>query len=114
LLCPETGCVLVRFSVGQGLRFQIERSPKSGGVWLDAGEWEALKSRELHSELHLIFTAPYQKRIRTELFRAQLNERFKSRIGDADFEKAGEIKSWILQHPKRRDIVAFLIDEDEA
>src|SRR5258708_476799 len=41
LLCPESGCLLVRFHVGHGLKFQIDRSPKTGGVWLDAGEWDA-------------------------------------------------------------------------
>src|SRR5436190_1191141 len=65
LLCPESGCMLIRYRVGHGLHFQIDRSPLTGGVWLDKGEWDALKSKKLHGQLHLIFTAQYQAKIRS-------------------------------------------------
>ena len=44
LVCPESGRLLLRYRVGHGLQFHIDRSPTTGGVWLDKGEWEALKS----------------------------------------------------------------------
>lgn len=112
LICPESGALLLRYRVGSGLHFQIDRSPKTGGVWLDAGEWNALKSRGLHDELHLIFTAPYQRQLRSELSTSQLNAQFENRIGREDFERAKEIKSWLTNHPKRRDLLAFLLDDD--
>src|SRR5262245_58234568 len=62
LLCPESGCLLVRYQVGHGFRFHLDRSPRTGGIWLDAGEWEALKSKGLHDELHFIFSSSYQHR----------------------------------------------------
>src|SRR5271157_1471890 len=65
LVCPESGCLLLRYRVGHGLPFHIDRSPATGGVWLDKGEWEALKSKGLHASLHLIFTSAYQRQIRT-------------------------------------------------
>ena len=65
LICPESGRLLLRYRVGHGLRFHIDRSPATGGVWLDKGEWEALKSKGLHVSLHLIFTAAYQRQIRS-------------------------------------------------
>lgn len=110
LICPESGCLLVRYRVGDGLSFQLDRSPKTGGVWLDAGEWDALKSKGLHEQLHLIFSAPYQKRVRSELFNAQLQDQFRQRIGATDFERVSEFKSWLKAHPKRRDILACLLD----
>ena len=48
LICPESGRLLLRYRVGHGLQFHIDRSPATGGVWLDKGEWEALKSKGLH------------------------------------------------------------------
>jgi hypothetical protein len=48
LICPESGRLLLRYRVGHGFQFHIDRSPVTGGVWLDKGEWEALKSRGLH------------------------------------------------------------------
>jgi len=113
LLCPASGGMMLRYRVGHGLNFQIDRSPTTGGVWLDAGEWEALKSKGLHDEMHLIFTAPYQKRVREERFNIQLQENFKTRIGEGDFEKVREFKAWLSGHAKRRDVLAFLIDEGD-
>src|ERR1700722_5261248 len=51
-LCPESGRVLIRYRVGHGLPFHVDRSPETGGIWLDRGEWEALKSKGLHTELN--------------------------------------------------------------
>lgn len=114
LICPESGCILIRYRVGHGLSFQIDRSPRTGGVWLDAGEWDALKKLGLHDELHLIFTAPYQRDVRTELSNQRLREQFQRRIGEADFERAAQFKRWIQQHPSHRDILAYLLDERES
>jgi Zn-finger nucleic acid-binding protein len=112
LICPESGCLLTRYRVGQGLKFRIDRSPKTGGVWLDAGEWEALKSKNLHDELHLIFGAPYQRRIRTQESHAQLRQLFAQRIGAADFVRVNEFKNWLHRHARQRDILAYLLDDE--
>jgi Zn-finger nucleic acid-binding protein len=112
LICPESGCVLLRYRVGQGLNFRIDRSAKTGGVWLDAGEWEALKDKNLHDELHLIFGAPYQRRIRTDESHAQLRQLFAQRIGSADFVRVNEFRHWLHQHPRQREILAYLLDEN--
>jgi Zn-finger nucleic acid-binding protein len=103
---------MVRYRVGNGLSLQIDRSPKTGGVWLDPGEWEALKSKGLHEQLHLIFSASYQWRVRTELARAQLQSRFRQRIGHQEFERVREFKSWLGENPRRRDIIAYLLDDE--
>jgi len=65
LICPESGRLLLRYRVGHGLPFHVDRSPATGGVWLDKGEWEALKNKGLHISLHLIFTAAYQRQVRS-------------------------------------------------
>ncbi|MEM7388195.1 MAG: zf-TFIIB domain-containing protein, partial [Verrucomicrobiota bacterium] len=62
LICPESGTLLTRYKVGHGLGFSIDRSSLTGGVWLDKGEWERLKEKDLHRQLHLIFTQSYQSR----------------------------------------------------
>lgn len=112
LICPESGYLLVRYRVGRGLDFSVDRSPKTGGVWLDAGEWNALKSKGLHDELHLIFTAPYQARMLSEAAGGQLQNRFRERIGADAFQRVAEFRMWLRNHPKRRDILAYLLDEE--
>jgi Zn-finger nucleic acid-binding protein len=110
LICPESGRLLIRYRVGHGLPFHVDLSPVTGGVWLDKGEWEALKSRGLHVELNLIFTASYQRQIRTAEYEQALEVAFRERIGEEDFQKVAAFKDWLANHPKRRDICCYLLD----
>lgn len=113
LFCPESGSLLQRFRVGHGLSFRIDRSAITGGVWLDAGEWEALKSRNLHEELHLIFTSPYQKKLRSEELEQTVQETFEAKLGEADFQKVVQFKEWMRGHPRAGEILAFLHGHEE-
>lgn len=113
LICPESGRLLLRYRVGHGLQFHIDRSPATGGVWLDQGEWEALKSKGLHVALNLIFTASYQRHIRSAEYVQTLTGTFQERIGAADFSKVVEFGAWLARHPKRRDICCYLLDNLE-
>jgi len=110
LVCPESGRLLLRYRVGHGLQFHIDRSPATGGVWLDKGEWEALKSKGLHVALNLIFTAAYQRQIRSAEYVQTLTDAFRERIGAADFSKVAEFGAWLAHHPRRRDICCYLLD----
>ncbi len=109
LICPETGRLLIRYRVGHGLKFHVDVSPESGGIWLDRGEWQALKSRGLHLELNHIFTLEYQRHIRFEEHEQALDEMFRERIGAGDFEKVAAFKQWMAEHPKRRSIRSYLL-----
>jgi len=109
LICPESGRLLIRYRVGGGWSFHVDLSPVTGGVWLDRGEWEALKSKGLHSELNFIFTASYQRQVRNAEYEEALNQTFADRIGIEDFQKVVEIKRWLNAHPKRRDICCYLM-----
>jgi Zn-finger nucleic acid-binding protein len=113
LICPESGRLLLRYRVGHGLQFHLERSPATGGMWLDKGEWEALKSKGLHVTLHLVFTASYQRQLRTSEYAQTLTETFRERIGTADFAKVAEFGAWLAGHPSRRDICCYLLDHLE-
>jgi Zn-finger nucleic acid-binding protein len=113
LICPESGRLLLRYRVGHGLQFHLERSPATGGVWLDKGEWEALKSKGLHVALHLIFTSAYQRQIRSAEYVEKMTEAFRERIGAADYSKVAEFGAWLARHPKRRDICCYLWDSLE-
>ena len=110
LICPESGRLLIRYKVGHGLHFHVDRSPVTGSVWLDKGEWEALKAKGLHSSLNLIFTYAYQREVRSEEYLQAFEETFRQRIGAEDFSKLKEIKHWIENHPKRRDMCCYIID----
>jgi Zn-finger nucleic acid-binding protein len=112
-ICPESGRVLLRYKVGHGLNFHVDRSPVSGGVWLDKGEWEALKSKGLHTQMHLIFTASYQRQVRTAEYDQTIEDNFKNRIGAEQFEKVAAFRDWLATQPKRREIISYLLSQEE-
>lgn len=106
-ICPESGMLMTRYRVGHGLPFRIDRSV-TGGIWLDAGEWEALKAGGLHRNLHLVFTAPWQKAIRDSEGAVQYETRLRERLGDEFFERLVSIRDEIRGHPSGAEALAFL------
>ena len=112
-ICPESGRLLLRYRVGHGLGFHVDRSPVTGGVWLDRGEWDALKSKGLHVALHLIFTAAYQQQVRSAEYARTLNDTFKQRIGAENFARVEEFARWVERQPEARDICCYLLDSVE-
>jgi hypothetical protein len=63
--------------------------------------------------LNLIFTAAYQRQVRSDEYGQALTETFRDRIGAADFSKVVEFGAWLADHPKRRDICCYLLDHLE-
>ena len=110
-ICPETGRLMTRYRVGAGFSFRIDRSP-NGSIWLDRGEWEALKSRNYHDALLFVFTNQWQKEIvrneQTEAVRRQ----FRERLGRDAYERALEFKKWLKQQPERELILCLLRDAE--
>jgi Zn-finger nucleic acid-binding protein len=128
LICPESGRLLLRYRVGHGLPFHIDYSPATGGIWLDKGEWEALKSRGLHLALQLIFTPLYQRQLRSAEYAAKvealrklrseeqvqsIEEIFREKIGTTDFAKVRQFGAWLVRHPKRQEICSYLLEHCE-
>jgi len=116
LICPESHCLLVRYKVG-GLGIFIDRSPISGGIWLEAGEWSLLKENSIHASLHEIFTSSYQKRVLKEEAREALMHKFYTDLGEDIAEDLVNLAEWLKLHPKRRRIIAWLHEQlalDEA
>lgn len=133
-LCPETGTLMTRYKVGHGFQFSVDRS--AAGIWFDVNEWEALRSRNFHDEVHLIMTAPWQAKVRREALEQVIQEkqaaqqaperdpapvhaeptgleaafraRFAGLLGPEVMERAEEIKTWLEQQPARREILTYL------
>lgn len=109
-ICSESGMLMTRYRVGHGLPFRIDRS-MTGGVWLDAGEWEALKAGGLHRNLHLVFTAPWQKAVRDAEVVGRYEKRLREHLGDQFFNRLEAIRDEIWAHPSSAEALAFLQTE---
>lgn len=108
LLCPESSTLMTRHRVGHGFSFAVNRSI-TGGIWLDAGEWDALRERNFHDEIHLVFTAPWQKRVRDEQAQAVYEERLESALGADLVSRLQAIRSELADHPDRNLALAYLM-----
>ncbi len=109
-ICPESGTLMTRYRVGHGLDFRVDRSV-TGGVWLDEGEWEALKNGGIHRNLHKIFTAPWQKAIRDSEFTKQHEQRLQNKLGAELYNKLTGLKSELAHHPNQAEALAYLIED---
>lgn len=107
-LCPESGTIMTKYKVGHGFRFTIDRS-LTGGIWLDAGEWEALRSRKFHDEIHFIFTDPWQRHVRRDESAERERSRLAERVGRDLLGRLDGLKEELETHPHRDEILAYLM-----
>lgn len=106
--CPEDGAFLIRYRVGHDLPFHIDRCGHCCSVWLDPGEWDALRQAGLARSLHLIATAPWQKAVREQITKEVYESRVASILGPDDYHKVNEMLDWMKVHPKLDTITAYL------
>jgi hypothetical protein len=109
-ICPESSTLMTRYKVGHGFTFSIDRSI-TGGIWLDSGEWEALKQRNFHDEIHLVFTAPWQKHIRTTHAQATYEETLKSSLGQNLLDRLTALRAELTDHPHRNLALSYLAEK---
>ena len=107
-LCPECGHFLRQYPVGHAMAFGLDRCGNCGGVWFDQNEWETLKSRNLHDDVHKIFSQIWQSQVRNEEYQQAMTAFYLKKFGEADYQKVLEIKEWIANHPHQAELRAFL------
>lgn len=110
-LCPECGRFLRRYHLGMGIEFEVERCGGCAGVWCDRGKWPKLRSAGAHSRLHLLFSDSWQAKLKEEQIRKRQEDRVRSILGDTDFERAREFKTWVDSHMQRATLRAFLAED---
>ncbi len=107
-ICPECSKILIRYEVGHSTGFSLDRCNICGGTWFDKNEWEALREKNLHDEIHFIFSAPWQSEVRKEKQEQLMEKRVEKILGSKDYIEAKRVKSWIANHQKSAEILAYL------
>ena len=108
-VCAECGKLMRRLRVGQGVTFSIDRCGACGGVWLDANEWESLRTVGLHDRLHFVVGDAWQARVVKEERDRAARDRAAASIGPEDFDEVQRIAEWIERHARRDEIAAYLL-----
>ena len=112
-LCPECGHILLPYRVGHDLDFSLDHCGNCGGTWFDRNEWELLKSRNLHDDVHFIFSQVWQAQV-FQAERRQARERFRlERFGADDLAEIRRIKAWLDSHPHKHALYAYLLHGEE-
>jgi Zn-finger nucleic acid-binding protein len=106
--CPDCTYLLTRYHVGRGVAFTLDRCGNCNGVWLDRAEWETLRARGLHDNLHEMFGPGWQWAAREDQRRRMADAQFARQLGGADFARAQESGGWLAGHPRRSEILAYL------
>lgn len=111
-LCPSCSRIMTKYLVGKDMDFALENCGGCGGMWFDKHEWELLKERNLHDEVHSFFCNHYQKAVRKESSRKNMAQIFRDRLGDQDYEEIRRVRQWLEEHPQRDMLKAYLNDSD--
>lgn len=56
LLCPATGTIMRKFKITASTAHRVDYSAPVGGIWLDKGEWDLLKSEGVAGALNNVVT----------------------------------------------------------
>ena len=88
----------------------MERCGNCAGVWLDAGEWEALKRRNLHDDIEEIFTTAWQTKLEKEASADAADAALRKSLGADDYTEIKRVKAWLAKHPKRSQLLAYLTE----
>lgn len=111
-LCPECKRILLKYRVGHGLDFFVDHCLGCGGIWLDKNEWEVLQAKDLHDEIHKMFSTAWQNRVRGDRMIETLDQVYANRFGADTYERAKETREWLQNHPQKQALLAFLSDDD--
>ena len=111
-MCPRCRRILIKYKVGSSVPFKVDRCSSCAGIWLDENEWEVLRSRNLHDDLHKIFTDHWQGEVSREETRSALEAIYEKKFGPDDYAKILDFKKWVDEHDKAHEIISFIRDKN--
>ncbi len=112
LICPASGTIMRKFRVSAKNQHRLDYSAVVGGLWLDKGEWELLKSEGLAGCLNAVVTSNWQKNLRQNTAKQNFSDIYLSKFGSSNYERLKEIRRWLDSHEQKADLRAYLLAED--
>jgi len=106
-ICPQCGHLMLPYRIGHGLSFSVDYCGACGGVWCDRGEWDAIKAKNLHHNLHDIVSQHWQTTVRESGVQESIEQTYARHLG-ANYTKAQEVRTWLHGQPQKALILAYL------
>jgi Zn-finger nucleic acid-binding protein len=108
IFCPECNRLMLKCKVGHALNFRLDQCSACNGIWFDRNEWASLREKNLHDEVHKVFTSPWQAQVREEERRQAIEKVYQQTLGHEDYTEAQRIKDWINTHREKQTLLSFL------
>lgn len=112
IICPASGTIMRKFRISSENEHKVDYSSVVGGIWLDKGEWDLLKSEGLAGCLNSVVTQNWQRNIRLNSAKQNFAEIYSSKFGKEDYAKIKEMRDWLLSQEQKSDLRAYLLAED--
>ncbi len=112
LLCPVSGTLMRKFRMSSKHEHRLDYSTAVGGIWLDQGEWELLKSEGLADSLNTLVTQQWQNQIREQKSKKNFSSIYTEKMGAESYAKVKEFRLWLEKQPNKADLRAYLFAED--
>lgn len=108
ITCPKCGRLMTKHHISSAANNRLDWCKSCDEVWLDKGEWDLLKKLSLSKKLAHILTDAWQAMVRKEIRENNFKERFTKLVGKNDIDKANEIRTWLLRHKKRAELLHYI------
>ncbi|WP_026957358.1 zf-TFIIB domain-containing protein [Aliagarivorans taiwanensis] len=112
LICPVSGAIMRKFRISSTNEHRVDYSAAVGGIWLDSGEWELLKSEGLAGSLNALVTKQWQNQIKEQSAKQSFSDIYNDKFGDETYAKVKAIRTWLESQPQRADLRAYILAED--
>lgn len=106
--CPFCNHLLLPYKIALDIPFTVDHCGACNGMWFDQEEWNSLQRRNLHDNLHQMFSEPWQRRLREAEHRMRMDAIYRAKFGEADYAEVRRVKAWLDAHPQRQALRAYL------
>lgn len=109
LQCPKCTRLMMKYRIGHGVQNRVDLCTHCDEAWLDGGEWLLLSQLQLQGRLASITTEPWQRRLRDVEREQVIASKFVALLGAEDWARVQDVKVWVDGHPRRQDLLRYLL-----
>ena len=106
--CPSCTRLMQRVRVGATPDFRLDRCAACALLWLDRGEWDALRSAGLAASLEEILSERWQRDLQAQEVRARRDAQLRDKHGAACMDELARVRDWLDTQPHRDELLALL------
>lgn len=106
--CPHCSRLMQRLRVGADPDFRVDRCAACGLLWLDRGEWDALRAAGLARGLTQLLADAGQREIQEREHRRRREAALRDKHGDACIDELARIRQWLTLQAGREELLVLL------